>query len=132
MPTGVIIWRENLCEDFAKGELAAGHARALLGVPGEAAQLEAWKKILKDQLTVRQVEKMAQEAGGDKKGKKKKSKPSLETPSDIREVEDSLRRIFGTQVRIQKKGEGGVIEMEFYSAADLERLLELMQHMANF
>ncbi len=122
---------EPIKDSLRKGELAAGHARALLGVPGEAGQLETWKKILKDQLTVRQVEKMAQEAGGEKKSKKKKPKPSLETPSDVREVEDSLRRIFGTQVRIQKKGQGGVIEVEFYSAADLERLLELMQHAAN-
>ncbi len=114
-------------ESLRKGDLAAGHARALLGIPGEAAQLEAWKKILKEQLTVRQVEKMAQEAGGERKNKKKKPKPSLETPSDVREVEDNLRRVFGTQVRIQKKGEGGVIEVEFYSATDLERLLELMQ-----
>ncbi len=113
-------------DSLRKGELAAGHARALLGIPGAAAQLEAWEKILKEQLTVRQVEKMAQAAGGERKNKKK-PKTSLETPSDVREVEDTLRRIFGTQVRIQKKGEGGVIEVEFYSAIDLERLLELMQ-----
>lgn len=112
-------------ESLRKGELAAGHARALLGIPGEAAQLEAWKKILNEQLTVRQVEKLAQ-AASDKK-KKKKPQASVATPSGVREVEDTLRRIFGTQVRIQQKGEGGVIELEFYSDSDLERLLELMQ-----
>ncbi len=113
-------------ESLRKGELAAGHARALLGIPGEKAQLEAWQKILNEQLTVRQVERMAQAAGGERKNKKK-PKTSIETPGDVREVEDTLRRSLGTQVRILKKGEGGVIEVEFYSATDLERLLELLQ-----
>lgn len=117
---------EPIKESLRKGELAAGHARALLGIPGENAQLEAWQKIINEQLTVRQVEKMAQASGGERKNKKK-SKTSLETPSEVREVEDTLRRILGTQVRIQKRGAGGAIEIEFYSAEDLERLLELLQ-----
>lgn len=117
---------EPIKESLRKGELTAGHARALLGIPGENAQLEAWQKIINEQLTVRQVEKMAQASGGERKNKKK-SKTSLETPSEVREVEDTLRRILGTQVRIQKRGAGGAIEIEFYSAEDLERLLELLQ-----
>lgn len=117
---------EPIKDSLRKGELAAGHARALLGIPGENAQLEAWQKIVNEQLTVRQVEKMAQAAGGERKNKKK-PKTSIETPSEVREVEDALRRILGTQVRIQKRGAGGAIEIEFYSADDLERLLELLQ-----
>lgn len=113
-------------ESLRKGELAAGHARALLGIPGEKAQFEAWQKILNEQLTVRQVEKLAQAAGGERKNKKK-PKTSLDTPGEVREVEDTLRRSLGTQVRIMKKGEGGVIEVEFYSTSDLERLIELLQ-----
>jgi ParB family chromosome partitioning protein len=117
---------EPIKDSVRKGELAAGHARALLGIPGEAAQLEAWKKIINEQLTVRQVEKMAQAAGGERKNKKR-PKVALETSGDVREVEDTLRRLLGTQVRIQKKGAGGVIEVEFYSATDLERIIELLQ-----
>ena len=110
-------------ESLKKGELSAGHARALLGIPEQPKQLEAWKRIVKDQLTVRQVEKLAQSANRDKKPRKKER----QTPNEIREAEDTLRRIFGTQVHIQVTGKGGVISLEFYSETDLNRLLELMQ-----
>jgi ParB family chromosome partitioning protein len=110
-------------ESLRKGELTAGHARALLGLPDRNQQIDLWKKILKNQLSVRQVEKQVQQATRPKTNAKKK--PAA--PYAIREAEDKLRRIFGTQVRINLRGKGGTIEMEFYSENDLERLLELMQ-----
>ena len=111
-------------DSLRQGGLSAGHARALLGLPDTAAQIAVWKKILKDQLSVRQVEKLAQQgAGGEKKTKKKEAN----APADLREAESMLQRIFATKVRINKQGKGGTVEVEFYSADDLERILELMQ-----
>ena len=47
-------------------------------------------------------------------------------PPDLSEIEDRLRRILGTQVRIQTKGEKGSVEIEYYSRDELERILELL------
>ncbi len=115
-------------ESLRKGELSAGHARALLGLADNAAQVAVWKKIVKDQLSVRQVEKLAQQGPKSKKAGKKKT---ADTPHDIREAENHLQRIFATKVRIHKRDKGGVVEVEFYSADDLERILELMQKIAD-
>jgi ParB family chromosome partitioning protein len=116
---------DSIQESLRKSELTAGHARALLGLPERSQQIDLWKTILKNGWSVRQVEKFVQRAAKPKSGAKKKSSPTA--PYAIREAEDKLRRIFGTQVRIHLQGKGGKIELEFYSENDLERLLELMQ-----
>ncbi|MCG3120873.1 MAG: Stage 0 sporulation protein J [bacterium] len=116
---------EKVQESLRKSELSAGHARALLGLPERAQQVELWKTILKNGLSVRQVEKLVQRAAKPKSAAKKKVSPTA--PYAVREAEDKLRRIFGTQVHIHLQGKGGKIELEFYSDNDLERLLELMQ-----
>jgi ParB family chromosome partitioning protein len=116
---------DSIQENLRKGEISAGHARALLGLPERAQQVDLCKTILKNGLSVRQVERLVQRAGKPKSGAKKKVSPTA--PYAIREAEDKLRRIFGTQVRIHLQGKSGKIELEFYSDNDLERLLELMQ-----
>lgn len=116
---------DSVQESLRKSELSAGHARALLGLPDQAQQIELWKTILKNSLSVRQVEKLVQRASKPKSAAKKKVSPTA--PYAVREAEDKLRRIFGTQVKINLQGKGGKIEVEFYSDNDLERLLELMQ-----
>jgi ParB family chromosome partitioning protein len=115
---------DSIQDSLRKGEVTAGHARALLGLPERTQQIELWKKIHKDQLSVRQVEKLVQRSTKPKTNAKKKSPAASYA---VREAEDKLRRIFGTQVRIHLQGKGGKIELEFYSDNDLERLLELMQ-----
>lgn len=116
---------DSVQESLRKSELSAGHARALLGLPDRAQQIDLWKTILKNSLSVRQVEKLVQRASKPKSAAKKKVSPTA--PYAVREAEDKLRRIFGTQVKINLQGKGGKIEVEFYSDNDLERLLELMQ-----
>jgi len=116
---------ESVQESLRKSELSAGHARALLGLPDREHQVDLCKTILKNGLSVRQVEKLVQRASKPKSAAKKKVSPTA--PYAVREAEDKLRRIFGTQVKILLQGKGGKIELEFYSDNDLERLLELMQ-----
>lgn len=116
---------EPIQESVKKGELSAGHARAILTAPDKQKQLALWKKTVKNQLSVRQVEKLARaENGGAGKAAKKKAR---NVTADVQEAEDMLRRALGTQVRIEKKGKGGMIEIEFYTSDDLERILELIQ-----
>jgi len=117
---------DRMQESVAKGELSAGHARALLSVTDNSARVQLWKKIVRQQLSVRQAEKLAKQASTDNARPKKKAEAA--TDPYIKEVEDKLRAALGTQVRIHtnKNSASGRIEIEYYSDSDLERMVELL------
>lgn len=112
-------------QSLVNGEITAGHARALLSLTDSGEQADLWKKILKKKYSVRQVEEFVKKARNKPKTKKDRSR---KVDPFIQAAEDKIRSTLGTQVRIHKKsrGAGGKIEVEFYSDADLERILELM------
>ena len=110
-------------ESLRRGEISAGHARALLSFTDRQAQARVWKKVVKDQLSVRQVERLAKSA---RRTKSTKAEEERQVPSALSEIENRLRRILGTQVRIQTKGDKGSVEIEYYSRDELERILELL------
>ncbi|MFQ5630817.1 MAG: ParB/RepB/Spo0J family partition protein [bacterium] len=114
---------EPVQESLRTKEISAGHARALLSCSKQDKLLQIWKKIKNDGLSVRQVEKLATQK---KKTSSKTSAKNKQPDPHIQETEDKMRQIFGTQVRILRKGKGGAIEMEFYSENDLERIVELL------
>ncbi len=105
--------------DLIEGRLTMGHARALLSCETEIAMMDMRKQILDYGLNVRDVEKKAKS----KKKKTGKVKPSSDT--FIRGVEEKLKRKLSTKVSIKpnKKG-GGVINIEYYTPEDLDRILE--------
>jgi len=106
------------------GELDMGHARALIPIEDEELQKSLWERIVKNNLSVRDVERLV------KQGNKKKIKQKTQQQEKsvyLLELEEKLRNIFGTQVRIKLGKRGGSIEIEFYSEEELERLLEIMQ-----
>lgn len=112
-------------ESLIHGEISAGHARAILSLSDKSQQIDLWKKTVKNKYSVRQVEKLVKSITQLSKPKKEKRK---EINPFIREAEDKLRSILGTQIRIHEKGKsrGGKIEVEYYSDTDLERILDLM------
>lgn len=117
---------EQVQESLRKKEISAGHARGLLACSNQEAVLALWKKTVARSLSVRQVEQLARE----KKAKPPKKAPKIDQLShEIREAEDKMRQIFGTQVRIHMQGKTGKIELEFYSQNDLERLIEMMMRL---
>lgn len=113
-------------ESLSKGEITPGHARALLALEEKGAQIALWKKAVGGKYSVRQVENLVKKGKPASAGGKKK----VESTADpfLRETENKLRGVLGTQVRINetKKGEVGRIEIEYYSSSDLERILDLI------
>jgi len=94
------------------GELSAGHARALIGRP-DAAALAA--RIVKEGLTVRQVEALTQERAS-AKPQRQKSKDA-----DTRAAESELHEALGLDVEIKKgKGEKGELRIRYSSLEQLE------------
>lgn len=112
-------------DSLKSAELNMGHARALITVEDEGLQKTLWEKIVKSNLSVRDVERLVKQSTT-KKQEKKPQEP--EKPVYLLEMEEKLRNIFGTQVRIKSGKKGGSIEIEFYSPEELERLLEIMQN----
>jgi ParB family chromosome partitioning protein len=114
--------------------ISAGHARALINLPGEELQLFALEKILEENLSVRKVEslvkKLISEGIPSKKSFTVKTKKTFD--SNLNDVEDKLRKIFGTKVQCkQTKEGGGEIIIEFYSNDELERLFEFFEIIDN-
>ena len=104
------------------GKLTTGHARALIPVEDRKLQAELCRRIIEEGLSVRKTEQLAAEAG------KPKKKPAKKTKSaDTLHVEDELKSIFGTKVSIEQKGKKGKIQLEYYSADELNRLIELLK-----
>lgn len=114
--------------------ISSGHARALINLPGETLQLFALDKILSENLSVRKVEalvkKLITDGIPDKKSFHIKKNNIIN--SNHSDLEDRLRKIFGTKVSCKhnKSGEGEII-IEFYSNDELERLLELFEIIHN-
>jgi ParB family chromosome partitioning protein len=115
---------QRIQESLKVGKLNMGHARALITVEDEGLQNTLWEKIVKNNLSVRDVERLVKQST-----KKRKEKKTQEQEKSVYllEIEERLRNVFGTQVRIKSGKRGGSIEIEFYSRDELERLLEIMQ-----
>ena len=116
-----------------RGHITAGHARALLPIKDEQRQLELANEIVARQLSVREVESRARELNGDNEGKARSATaeppvvPTSNTDPAIRRIEELLRKRLQTDVHVQAAGnERGVVRISFYSADDLERLMDLM------
>jgi len=110
-------------QDVMAGRLSMGHARALLPLGGGNRLQEARDQVVKRQLSVRQTEELVKRLKS--AGPIAVRRPAVDP--ELGEMAAGLQRRLGTQVRIVAKGgsgKGGKIEIAYYSAEELERLLE--------
>ena len=108
-------------------KLSFGHARALLGLADVILQRRYAQKIVKHNWSVRETERRIKHASQD--GPVISKRPAKQEDPNIRSAEAKLRRRLGTQVRIllpTRAGSSGRIEIEYYSAPDLERLYSIL------
>lgn len=121
---------EKIQSLIQEGAISPGHARALLSVKDRQTQLALAKKIVSQELTVRDIEHITQPKA---KREKARGKGSLapyagKVDPDIRNQEDRLRYLFGTDVRIKTgSGSKGKIEISYYSREDLNRILDILR-----
>jgi ParB family chromosome partitioning protein len=111
-------------EMLSKDEITYGHARALLGLDSESAQVQLASRIAKQGLSVRQVENWVASRGI----KPAAPKATSEAPVDpnVRAAALELERTLGTRVKILGDGRRGKIEISYFSAQDLTRIYDLM------
>lgn len=105
------------------GKLSMGHGRALLGLKVQRQMSVMAQKVMREGLSVRQLEKIVQQQTTVSRETKVPSSKNI----FVQERESQLREYFGTNVQIQTTKNKGKIEIEFYSDDDLSRILELLQ-----
>jgi ParB family chromosome partitioning protein len=119
----------SIKEDVSRGTLSMGHARALVGVKEKKQQLELARLSVEQEWSVRELEAAIQKQPEKQPDKEKASKAKKRDPY-LESMEETLRDQFKTTVRIKQQKDKGRIELMYYNRQDLERLLELLQHLA--
>ncbi|HAX62186.1 MAG TPA: chromosome partitioning protein ParB [Elusimicrobia bacterium] len=109
---------QNIQDAISEGKITEGHARAIASIDDPLKQRMLMERIINQQLTVRDVEKIS------KNSKKTRAKKD----SNIIAVEEELQRILGTKVEIKYRGGKGKIIVSCASLNDLNRIIEMLKH----
>lgn len=118
---------ERVQEMLVQGKISSGHARALLTLENHDSQYQIALKIVDQKLSVREVEKLVKLLGKPKKEEKPKEE-ERDLSFIFKDLEERMKQVMGTKVVINKKDRNkGRIEIEYYSEAELERLVELIE-----
>ncbi|PIU50842.1 hypothetical protein COS91_07605, partial [Candidatus Desantisbacteria bacterium CG07_land_8_20_14_0_80_39_15] len=104
--------------------LTEGHGRALLSIENSVLQLALAKRIVKRGLSVRESEAIVNKVKESRLGgKQAKSQKDVH----ILDLEEELMELLGTKVRIKPRGKRGIVEIEYYSEDEFQRILEKLR-----
>jgi len=105
------------------GELSAAHARAVLSVEGIDEQVIFAAELATSGVSKADAERRAQE----RRTRSRQGGGAAPVDVHLRGVAEELTRGLGTRVRVQRRARGGSIEIEFYSDAELNRLVDRLR-----
>ena len=116
------------------GEVTAGHARALLALPDDAAMEAALERILRNNLNVRQTEELirhlveaAAETADEESASTQETEADRRQRTHLRHLEDQLRSALGTRVNLNRNADGtGRLVIHFFNDDDLDTLYQRM------
>lgn len=112
---------DKVLDMLVEESISSGHARALLSLEDSGQQIEAAEKIVRDKLSVRDIEKMVKAMNQPVKPSPKKV---LKNDFVYKDMEEQLKQKIGTKVKINRKSENkGKIEIEYYSQEELEKIV---------
>ncbi len=109
-------------------KLSMGHARAIINIEDVDLQLEIFRKIIKDDLSVRKVEALVRSASEVSKKKETKTAPKdNKLNPELVKLQERLSSHFGTKVSIRNESENkGEIKIPYISVEDLNRILDIL------
>lgn len=111
---------EEIRGDIIEARLNMGQARALLAIEDDELKLKIKKRILSEGLSVREVERLAQEVKAGVKVERR-VQTKLSDPQ-LNFIEQEMTKILGTKVKIKARGEKGKVVIDYYSPEDLDRI----------
>lgn len=109
-----------------EGAISGGHARAILSVTSEEGKLQLAEKIIENELNVRQAEQLAKALNAQKQEKEPTQPQTSAFDLQLQGIQKRMSDLLGTKVKILNGAKKGKIEIEYYSANDLERVLKLL------
>jgi len=110
---------DSIKEAVASGDLSMGHARALLGLTDDGDLRKAAEKVMREDLSVRQVEELVQRL----KGKRAQRTRRDETTTQLRHLTERLQRKLAAKVDLKDRGGSGALEIRYASHAELDRIV---------
>jgi ParB family chromosome partitioning protein len=108
----------------SRGELSAGHARALLAIDDVPYAVHIAERVVAEGWSVRQVEEAVKKRAG--AGASTTAAAKRPRPAAIIELEDRLGERLGTSVKIDHGRRGGKVSIKYSSLDDLERIYRLL------
>ena len=110
-----------------ENKISEGHGRALLTASGEGARRALLRRVLRDGLTVRDIERLARESNSpEEKNEEKLARLPKVVASDLSRLETTLQRALGARLKLKSRRRGGQIIIDFSSPEELERLIKRM------
>ena len=115
--------------------MSAAHGRTIINISDSKKQKEIADKIIKNDLSVRATERLAEKIKDELRPERKKRKTTKSSnieddnkkSEEIRLTENELMTLTGTKVSITGDGNKGKLEMEYYSTEELNRLIEILR-----
>ncbi len=95
-------------------QLTPGHARALLRLDSDSAQIKAARRIAEGKLSVRKAEQII-------RFDQKEARPAQNNTAEEMDLQERLQKHLGSKVEIKRRRQGGSIEITYYDHEDLER-----------
>ena len=110
--------------------ISMGHARALINIDTIENQLEVFKKVVAEELSVRKVEELVRNLqNANKKPDPQQKLVFNKYEEEIRSVETRLSSQFGTKIQVKANNDGkGEIKIPFVSVEELNRILEILNY----
>ena len=102
---------------LSKKQITESHAKYLSGLEGAVKQLNVFRKIIYNNLSVRETSDLIKKSGGTKKAK------ILPGEEDQRYIRD-LENYFGTKILLKRSEQGGRVEISFYNQEDLDEIIK--------
>ena len=122
---------EEIQQYVSSGQMSAAHGRTIINIPDKAKQKEIADKIIRNDLSVRATERLAEkvkdELRPERKRRRKASEADKAKTAEITAVERELMTLLGTKVNITGDENKGKIELEYYSLDELNRLIDAMR-----
>ena len=120
---------EEIQNLLIKGAISSGHARAILSLEDKQLQKKAAKEVLDRRLSVRETEKLVKRLARASVEKNERTEKKDDALALIfQDLEERMKTIMGTKVSIHNKDRNkGRIEIEYYSEAELERIVEMIE-----
>lgn len=116
-------------DDVSRGTISMGHAKVLLSLNNQSVLYQIISRIKSEDLSVRDTEALVSNAINvprETKSDKKDSKIAIVNPQ-IKSIEEEMREILGTQVRVKDKRGKGKIEIDYYDENDLTRIISILK-----